>query len=338
MVIKLTAAALAASGGGTLLGAPSPATVTRESFVMGTVLRVEVEAPTREEGLAAIERAFGEVRRLDGVLSSWREGSEVGRLNAAAAGEAVTLSPGLWEMLEEARRWTAATDGAFDPGVGALTDAWGLRGEGRVPGEGELAAALARTGIARFDFAAAERTATPGPSAGWIDTGAFGKGAALDAAARALREAGVESALLDFGGQLLAMGPAETEVAVAHPSRREEAWGALRLREASVSTTSQSERWVEAAGERIGHVLDPRSGRPVPAWGSVTVVARDALVADVLSTALFVMGPVAGREWASRLDEVAVLFLEERGGTVVASSNAAFERLQTTFMERNGSE
>ena len=100
----------------------------------------------------------------------------------------------------------------------------------------------------------------------------------------------------------------------------------LRLTDVSASTTSQSERYVEAAGERIGHVLDPRTGQPVPAWGSVTVIARDPLVADILSTTLFVLGPVRAKEWAERLGEVGVLLLEERDGEVTPSWNREFEQ------------
>jgi len=139
----------------------------------------------------------------------------------------------------------------------------------------------------------------------------------------------VRNALWNFGGQVLALGAPAGEagwrVPVAHPSRREEPVMELVVRDRSVSTTSQSERWVEAEGERIGHVLDPRTGRPVPARGSVTVVASDPLVADVLSTALFVMGPEEGMRWARDRADVGVLFLIERAGTVESRWNPALE-------------
>ena len=80
------------------------------------------------------------------------------------------------------------------------------------------------------------------------------------------------------------------------------------------------------AGEPIGHLLDPRTGRPADLWGSVTVVARDPVLADVLSTALYVMGPVAGLAWSRRLDDVGALFVTELGGSLVGSCNDALER------------
>jgi thiamine biosynthesis lipoprotein len=108
----------------------------------------------------------------------------------------------------------------------------------------------------------------------------------------------------------------------------------LRLRSGSVATTAQSERYVDVGGERYGHVLDPRTGRPVPALGSVTVVAADPVVADILSTALFVMGPEAGRRWAAGRKE-GILFLTLGEGAVVASWNEAFEQNRTDNQTTN---
>jgi thiamine biosynthesis lipoprotein len=138
----------------------------------------------------------------------------------------------------------------------------------------------------------------------WLDTGGFGKGAALREAGRLLRSRGVRSAILNFGGQVLALGQDERGAAwpvpVAHPSRRHEPAVRLLLRDRSVSTSSQSERGVTVNGRRLGHIVDPRSGEPVAPWGSVTVVAEDPVAADILSTALLVLGPDAALIWAER--------------------------------------
>ena len=285
---------------------------------MGTTLRAEVAAPNRELALAAVQAAFDSVAVLESVLSTWRDDSEIERLNRARPGDGVAVSPTLARLLDEASRWAAATGGAFDPAVGALTDAWDLRGRGRVPAPAALARALAATGMAQFAMAGLDgpsATAARRSAAAWLDTGGFGKGAGLRAASTVLRRAGVVSASLNFGGQVALFGPGPASgawvVPVADPGERLTAVAALQVRDASVSTSAQSERFVEIDGRRYGHILDPRTGRPVEAWGSVTVVASDAAVADMLSTALFVLGPVAGPRWASR-HEVAALFLVRR--------------------------
>lgn len=304
-----------------------PVWVERESYLMGTSLRAVVAAPDAAAGASAIEDAFREVRRLEDVLSSWRDDSEIGRVNTAGPGMAVPVSAELIGLLREAEPWVAATGGAFDPAVGALVDAWDLRGEGRRPSADELARARRATGWGGVHVDAVASTVSRAAEGSWIDTGGFGKGAALRAAQQVLAQRGVHSGLLDFGGQILVIGcPPEGrlgEIAIAHPARRSEPEVALRLCNRSVSTTSGSERFVEVAGERLGHVLDPRSGRPAAAWGSVTVVADDALVADVLSTALFVLGPGEGLAWARGRSDFGALFLWEEGGVMRAESNAA---------------
>lgn len=305
--------------------------VERQTYLMGTVLEAGVAATSREAGVGVLEEVFAEIRRLEGVLSSWTPESEIGRLNAAAPGAAVEVTVELWELLREAADWSARTGGSFDPAVGALVDAWDLRGAGRVPGAPVLAEALRSSGMDGYRIDPEVPEITPLCPGGWLDTGGFGKGAALRAAAGVLRARGIETAYVDFGGQVLALGsrPGERggwEIGVAHPTRRQETVTSIRLDGGSVATSSQSERFMEVDGERFGHVLDPRTGLPVPGGVSVTVVASDPLVADVLSTALLVMGPDEGGRWAARRDDVGVLFLIEEGDAVVQRSNAAFER------------
>lgn len=309
---------------------------------MGTTLRVAVAAGTRAEGIAAIENAFTAVRRLDSLLSTWRGDSEIAAVNAAEPGTPVPVSSDLYDLLAEAADWSRRTGGAFDPAVGSLVDAWGLRDVGRVPSPAALAAARSAAGLDGFVFADAPRTIARRHAGAWLDSGGFGKGAALREAARALRARGVASARLNFGGQVLVFGPPPRGeawvVPVAHPGRRNEPVASLRLRDRSASTSSQSERGVTAGGRRLGHVLDPRTGEPVPAWGSVTVVAADPMVADILSTALLVMGPDEAWRWAEGRRDVGVLLLVEREGRVLPRWNEALGGLleSTTILTRGG--
>lgn len=305
--------------------------VERSAFVMGTVLDARVEAADRESGMAALEAVFAEVRRLEGVLSSWTSESEIGRLNAGAPGTPVAVSEELWALLREAAEWSQRTSGAFDPGIGPLVDAWDLRGDGRRPTQAQLATALEASGIGRWAIAPGVPEVTRPDTVAWLDSGGFGKGAALRSAAQVLRDLGIESAYLDFGGQVLAIGSPSGgtsgwEIRVAHPTRRLEPVTDFRLLAGSVATSSQSERFVESGGERFGHVLNPRTGRPVAGGRSATVVAKDPMVADVVSTALLVMDHEEAARWAAAREDVGVLLLLERDGEVERWWNAEFER------------
>ncbi len=307
---------------------PAAVVVERTLFLMGTLLRVRVAAADTATAEAAASAAFEEVARLERLLSTWDPASELSRANAAAAGTSHAVSPELWALLAEAGDWVERTGGAFDPAVGALIDAWGLRSGGRRPSPGALAAARAASGWTPAALDAASGSLTRPAEAWWLDSGGFGKGVALRAAARVLRAHGAQSFTLDFGGQVLQheVNAAASRIVVAHPAERTRAVATLAVRSASVATSGASERWVEHGGERLGHVLDPRTGVPVPAWGSVTVVAADALVADVLSTALFVMGAHAALAWSGRHTEYGVLVLRAAaGGRVCARWNAGME-------------
>src|SRR5687768_14796698 len=300
----------------------APVRVHRESVVMGTRLLVDIRHPGREAALEAAEAALAEIERLDRVLTTWDLQSPMSRLNRAPVGLPVRPEPEVFELLAEARAWSIRTGEAFDASIGALVDAWGLRRGGAVPGPEAIATAMEASGPGAITLGVRSGTLIRHHPDAWIDTGCFGKGAALRSAARELVPRGVRSALLDLGGQLLAIGrDGSTDdswaVAVAHPSRRREPVAHLRVEDASVSTSGNSERVVRAHGGTIGHLLDPRTGRPAPVWGSVTVVAEDALAADVLSTALYVMGPEAGFEWVRGLAHEGALFLEERDGALV---------------------
>ena len=305
--------------GGGLAGLAARPWVIRESFFMGTTLAISVSSESRRASLQALDSAFAQVRRIDDVLNDWRKDTDLARLNDAPPGEWATVGPALAAVLAEVAEWTRSTGGTFDPGIGALVDAWDLRGRGRIPTDQSLDSARASTGLLRFALSAVKPDGSAvlrRPSlASWIDAGGFGKGAALRAAQEQLESAGVRGAILNFGGQVVALGDTTLMVDVANPNDRFVPVARLRLRNASASTTGQSERFVEVDGRRFGHVIDPRTGIPAPAWGSVTVVHPDPMVADILSTALFVMGPREGAHWADE-HGFAALFLLALGDSV----------------------
>lgn len=299
--------------------------VRRTVGVMGTLLTVEVWAPDGSVGRSAAEAVIRELERMENLLSTWRTDTELGRLNVAPAGHPVATSRELAELLRDVMSWSEATDEAFHPAVGSLIDAWDLRGEGRIPGASEIAGAVEATGRAGVSFDAENGTVTRLQEAAWLDAGGFGKGAGLRTAADTLAIYAISRARLDLGGQLLLAGGSPVTIGVAHPARRGEVAATLRVSDVSVATSGQSERGVEVGGERFGHIIDPRDGRPVQAWGSVTVITQDALVADVLATALVVLGPDDGLEVVKDLEDVGVLFLDDRGAALVAIHNDAME-------------
>jgi len=292
------------------------ATVERSLLLMGTRAVLRVTAVDRKAALGASEAAIDTLERAETRLSTWsrpgREPGELARLNQAPAGRPVALSPALADELGRAEACRRVTGGAFDPAVGALVAVWGLRSGGRLPSAQEIERARQASGEAfevRPDGTAVRRS-----EALRIDEGGFGKGAGIDAALAVLDGLpGVLGAEIDLGGQIAVLGPSphamgpaglggrpagSIDVALADPAERSRPVARLDLPAGSVATSGNSERGVVVDGKRIGHLLDPRTGRPAPDFGSLTVWAGRALEADCLATGLYVLGPERALAWA----------------------------------------
>jgi thiamine biosynthesis lipoprotein len=307
----------------------------RARWLMGTVLEVRLAGGRPDAGSLA-EAVFAAVSDVESAASLWRPGTELGEVHArSAAGEAVVLSETLGGLVLEALRAAELTGGAYSPAIGALVSAHALRGDGRLPSgrERQRSAALADPQGVRYDPATRELRLSPGVT---LDLDGIAKGFALDRAAETLRARGVGDALLNFGGQLLAVGPPpgapSREVLVPSPGDPAVPVLAVRLRDASLSTSANSERVRMVAGVEAGHLLDPRTGDLVPFPGSVSVLAASGALADALSTAWAVEGPGRFRrsDPGSPLRRAgAVAFaLPDRGGGCETLADLPFERLR----------
>jgi FAD:protein FMN transferase len=308
--------------------------MARARFLMGTRLSIETPGPAPE---GAFEEAFAEVSRLELILSNWIATSEISRLNEQAGRAPVRCSRDLFGALSAALRWAEATGGAFDPTVEPLTRALGLRDDGRAPrdpsarGVPEAPEARAESfpvGWRHVHLAPSSRSVRFDVPGVGIDLGGIGKGIALDAAARTLRSHGVRSALLDFGGQVLAIGRPPKEgawtIGIADPHERDHAVSVIEVADLSIATSGNSERSVASPEGPIGHILDPRTRRPATFGGSVTVAARDATSADALSTALFVMGPERGAAWADAREIAAIYLWRDEDGVLRRRATRTF--------------
>ena len=307
----------------------------RARWLMGTVLEIRLPAGTVDTG-GAFEAAFRAVSDVEEVASLWRPGTELGRVHARAAEGATTVvSASLGALVAEALRVSELTGGAFSPAVGALVTAWDLRGGGRrpTPDERRIAVGRSRSDGVRYDPSTRELGLDPGVT---LDLDGIAKGFALDRAAEALRARGVDDALLNFGGQILVIGPPvgrpPREAQVASPFDGAAPVLSVRLRDGSLSTSSSSERARMVDGREAGHLLDPRTGELVFATGSVTVLASSGALADALSTAWSVEGPAGFRraepEGPFRRSGAVAFVLPAAEGGLETVADAPFVRLR----------
>ncbi len=279
--------------------ASSAAPLERLVAAMGTTLALEVEASDRTVELELSEQLVAAIEAMEGRLSTWRDGSELARFNRAPVGTEVGFSSDAWRAIETALGCARESAGAFDPTVAPLIEAWDLRGRGRVPSDERIAAALAEVGAGRRLQSVPGRRALLKVAPVRLEEGGFGKGAGLDRALEVARGGGAR-VLLDFGGQISWTGwQGPLVIRLADPRDRSREVVELRIdaAEGSLATSGDSERARTVQGQKIGHLLDPRTGRPAADFGSVAYLGSSSTLADCRSTALFVAGPKRGLAW-----------------------------------------
>jgi thiamine biosynthesis lipoprotein ApbE/Na+-translocating ferredoxin:NAD+ oxidoreductase RnfG subunit len=257
--------------------------VRQKRYLMGAFLEI-----TAYGEALSVEHAFEAVKRVEKAISNYDEKSELSRLHRERSIEA---GPELLAFVRESIRFARETEEAFDITVAPLVRLWGFKdGKHRVPSDQEIAAALRTVGSAKVAVDGRAVTLTEGTE---LDPGAIGKGMGVDAAVGQLRKAGVSRALVDFGSTVYALG--SWEVAIRDPYEEGKTLGVMTLENESLSTSGGYEQFFDAGGRRYGHILDPRTGRPVQGIAAVSVVAPTGMESDAMSTATFVLGKLPGR-------------------------------------------
>jgi len=300
-----------------LISVPSSAEelFVRSKPAMGSVFTIYLYARDEAQASAAFEAAFDEVERLEEALSNYRDSSELSRINRLAGTQPVTTDPEVFGLLQTSLDYSKKTGGAFDITVGPLMKAWGFfRASGHYPSQAELENARAKIGWQNVQLDPPNRTvhfAKPGME---LDLGAIGKGYTVDQMVNVLREAGIQSALVDAGSSTLyALGAPPDKngwvVRVPRPAHRDQIVSTVLLRDASLSTSGSYEKFFRLNGRVYCHILNPHTGSPVEGMLQTSVIARDGTTTDALSTSMFVLGPHAGKALLSSVPGAAGLWI-----------------------------
>lgn len=306
---------------------PAPVAIdTLAGETMGTTWCVKLVAP-RASLHALYDGIQAQLDRVVAQMSTWRSDSDLSRFNRSADGSWVAVPEELFAVLRCALEIADASGGAFDPTVGPLVDLWGFGPEGRrpdIPDAAELATVSGRVGWQRLALRAEPREVLQ-PGRAQIDLSAIAKGYAVDLVAAHLQQRGIETALVEVGGELFGYGrkpdgSAWRVLVDADPDRDEGVPQVLRLQGKAVATSGDRWHRYRHDGDEYAHSVDPRNGKPVEhAPVAVTVIADQAMHADAWATALTVMGAEAGLKFANEHSMAARFVVHGEAATATAA-------------------
>ena len=281
---------------------------------MGTIFEVLLPhgAPATQTSYAM--DALDEIERIERELSVYQPQSTLSRLNGLAGGCFIAAGDDLLAVLQVAKRIHRMTQGAFDVTAGPLVKAWGFMDrEGRKPKTEEIESALRLVGSERIEFSDSGRTVRLTEPGMQINLGGIGKGYAVDRAAMILQRGGANQFLL-HGGQssAIAFGAQHPDVpgwavSLNHPTRSNVRIGRVFLRDRALATSGSGRQFFHFAGQRLGHVIDPRTGWPAGDLLSLTLIGDDAITVDALATGLFVLGREQAFAIAEQLPGVSMI-------------------------------
>jgi len=308
---------------------PAPAAsahlVERAGAAMGSELRLTAFTADEPSAQRAFDEVFREFERLDRLMSVWRPGSDVVRINEAAGVRAVPASVEVRDALRTARQISEWTGGKFDVTFGALSDLWKFDHDqdNSIPDPTAVRARLPLIDYRQIEIDDAAGTVFLRRTGMRMHLGGIGKGYAVERAVKTMRGAGLRDFLIQAGGDLYAAGLKEGRpwrLGINDPrGPAGRSFATLDLSDGTFSTSGDYARSFVKDGVRYHHIIDPATGQPARLCRSVTIVADSPLVADGLSTGVFLLGPEQGMALIERLPEVEGVIVTAKNEVLVSS-------------------
>ncbi len=285
--------------------------------VMGTDL--ELVASVDDEAIArhAFDAALSEFKRIESLMSEWRQDSELYLVNANAGKAPVKVSDELFKVIEAGQKVSVVSDGAFDITWAAMAGLWDFNKQEKiVPIGAEIKKRLLLVNYKDIELDYGKKTVFLKTKGMAIGLGGIAKGYAVDKAMEIVQKKGVKNAILRAGGDMRVQGAEDGrpwKIGIRDPRKKDLNFAALEIRDSSVSTSGDYERFFEKDGVLYHHIMDPRTGYPARLARSATVIGPDTMTTDALSTAVFVLGAEKGILLVEALDGIEAIIVDAEG-------------------------
>lgn len=327
-----------------LLGLPAspPAALQRYAFSephMGTLFRIIVYTKDEETARQATKAAFARIAELNAIMSDYHSTSELMRVCAKAGGPAVRVSDDLYFVLARAQKVAQESEGAFDITVGPFVRLWRLARKTRtLPAPEQLRAARELVGWKLLELDEKSRSVRLAKKGMLLDLGGIGKGYTADEVLKVLKKHGVTRALVAAGGDITVADPPPGQpgwtIAIAPVDAKKEGPRYFTLSHGAVSTSGDAEQYVEIAGTRYSHLVDPRTGIGLVGRMAATVVAPDGITADSLTKVVAILGPKKGFEVLAKYRGVSGRWVRKEGDQVEVITSKGFPILRAGKEEK----
>lgn len=301
----------------------SPKRVQLEEQAMGTHVlfaAYTTEAMSEEAIRPKLQKALDEIRRLQTLMTTWSDDSEISKINAAAGKQAVAVGPETFEVIQKSIWIGDKSEGVFDITFEAMKGLWKFD-EGAVevvPSKEAIEKARKLIDYRQIELDDKKRTVKLKKEGMRMSLGGIGKGYAIDAASRVLKAEGIEAFLAQAGGDLYVAGKkpdhSKFKVGVRDPRGKgpNDYFALIEVEDHAFSTAGDYERTFVKDGKRYHHIIDPRTGYPATASRSVTVWAKDAFTADAIDDAIFILGPEKGLKLVDSIEDAGCVIVDAK--------------------------
>ena len=305
--------------------------VQTQSYVFGTLVDISIDGETEAKAHAAISRILQDFQRLHQQYHAWQPDSELSKLNQSfAAGKApVAISPELAKMLTQAQTLSEQSQGLFNPAIGGLIGLWGFQRDEFSPVDidDQAIQKLLKAHPQMSDIVINNNTAYSTNPAVKLDLGGYAKGYALDMALLELHQQGIKNALVNIGGNIIALGQHGDKpwrVGIQHP-RQPKPMATLDLPSGwAIGTSGDYQRYFEQGGKRYCHIIDPRTAYPAQGTQAVTVLlppsAQAGVLSDVASKPIFLSAPAQRASAAKAMGVEAYLLVDAHGDVTLSAA------------------
>lgn len=290
----------------------------KQKILLDTLVTVKVYGENKNKVEEAVNKAFSEMKRIENLINNYDPQSEISRVNQKAGREAVKVSPETFKIVKLSKLYGKKTGGVFNITVEPLVSLWSFGGRKHIPNQQELNKILPLINLNWVQLDKKNQTVKLAKKGMGLDLGGVGKGYAADRAITILKRYGIRNALVTTGSTTRVLGKKPDgkpwQVGIQHPRKEGEIIGILSLENQSVSTSGDYQQYFIKNGQRYHHILSPFSGMPATEVISVTVVTdKSCAEADILSTAIFVMGYPEGMQFIERTKNLEGVIVDAQG-------------------------